>query len=93
MSRPAVCLLILALLCAGATARVAPAHAVPGIYRPAAEQSGVDLSEAIRIVKRRFGDVRILKADTRRGVHRIRILTGDGTVREVRVDAETGEIR
>ncbi len=93
MSRIAACLLILTILGAGAASLAVPAHGFPGVLRPAAEQAGVSLAEAIGIVKRRFGDVRVLKADTRRGEHRIRILTEDGRVREVRVDAETGEIR
>ena len=90
-------LLVLALGAGAAVSPAAPAHASRPAIRLAADDAQVSLSEAIKIVKRRFGDVEVLKAETkRRGdrtEHRIRILTAGGRVREVRIDASTGEIR
>lgn len=58
---------------------------------------GVSLDEAIRRVREMYGDVTILKAETRgsgdRRVHRIKILTGSGRVKTVSVDAQSGSIR
>jgi len=89
--------LVVILVLGAAVFPAAPAHASRDAIRVAAGEARVSLSEAIDIVKRRFGDVEVLKAETkRRGdrtEHRIRILTAAGRVRDVRVDASAGEIR
>ena len=97
MGRVLANLLVVIVLCAGASPHgAAPAHALSWPIRMAADDGGVDLAEAIRRVKARFGDVTVLKAETRtrgeRSEHRIRILTPDGRVMDVRVDASTGEM-
>jgi uncharacterized membrane protein YkoI len=60
------------------------------------DDRGVSLDEAVAMVQRRF-DAKVVKAETvsQRGrrVHRIRLLSADGRVWTVSVDAETGEIR
>jgi uncharacterized membrane protein YkoI len=62
--------------------------------RPMADR-GISLDEAVNKVRRRYGDVTILKARTKKRnggrVHRIKFLTDSGRVRTVQVDAETGE--
>ena len=64
---------------------------------PGDADNGVSLDAAIRQVRQRFGDVTILKAETKgkngRRVHRIKFLTDGGRVRTVRIDAQTGEFR
>lgn len=59
--------------------------------------SEVTLDGAISRVREAYGDVTILKAETRGGkdrrFHRIKFLTESGRVRTVEVDARTGEIR
>lgn len=59
--------------------------------------SEVNLDGAISRVREAYGDVTILKAETRGGkgrrVHRIKFLTESGRVKTVEVDARTGEIR
>ena len=85
-----------ALLCAFAPA-IAPAQArppvEPGIRVAQAEQ--VSLAEATRMVQQRYGG-QVLRAETKRDdgrvVHRIRVLTEDGRVRTVHVDAATGRM-
>ena len=58
---------------------------------------GVSLDEAIRRVREMYGDVTILKAETRgsgdRREHRIKFRTDSGRVKTVRVDAQSGSIR
>ena len=58
---------------------------------------GVSLDEAIRRVREMYGDVTILKAETRgsgdRREHRIKFLTDSGRVKTVSVDAQSGSIR
>lgn len=98
MKRTAASLSIALILCAGAALPgAAPVHAASPVIRLAAEEGRISLSEAIRIVKDRYGDVTVLKAETkRRGdrvEHRIRFLAEGGRVRTVQVDARTGEIR
>lgn len=51
----------------------------------------VSLDEAIRKVRSAYGDVTILKAQTKGKVHQIKFLTDSGRVRTVRVDANSGE--
>lgn len=62
-----------------------------------AADNGVSLEQAMRKVRDRFGDVTILKAETKRNngrhIHRIKFLTDGGRVRTVKVDARTGEFR
>ena len=56
----------------------------------------VTLEAAIERVRDTYGDVTILKAETRgkqRRVHRIKFLTESGRVKTVDVDARTGEFR
>lgn len=59
--------------------------------------SDVSLDQAINRVRESYGDVTILKAETRGGkdrkVHRIKFLTESGRVKTVEVDARTGEFR
>ena len=98
MTRVLQSLLVALVLCAGAALPgVAPAQAASGSIRVAADDGRVSLSEAIAIVKRRYGDVEVIRAETKgrgeKAEHRIRILTKSGRVREVRVSARTGEIR
>jgi uncharacterized membrane protein YkoI len=75
----------------------APSHPfqTSGWLRTSSE--GVSLDEAIRRVREMYGDVTILKAETRgsgdRRVHRIKILTASGRVKTVSVDAQSGAIR
>lgn len=73
-----------------------PADARPRDLR-VVQEDGVSLSEAIRRVREAYGDVTILKAETRgrngRRYHEIKILTDSGRVRTVRVDADSGQIR
>lgn len=55
----------------------------------------VSLAQATRMVQERTGG-QVLRAETKRdkgrAVHRIRVLTEDGRVRTVHVDAETGRM-
>lgn len=67
-----------------------PAIYDTAIISPMAE-GRVSLDEAIRKVRNAYGDVTILKAQTRGKVHQIKFLTDSGRVRTVRVDANTGE--
>ena len=64
-------------------------HDTP-IMTPMAE-GRVSLDEAIRKVRKAYGDVTILKAQTKGKSHQIKFLTDSGRVRTVRVDASTGE--
>lgn len=62
-----------------------------------AQDNGISLEQAISKVRRQYGDVTILKAETKRNngrrIHRVKFLTEGGRVRTVRVDARTGEFR
>ena len=87
-----------AVLCAGLAfgGLQAPtaAAAEPVRMAPASEQN-VSLAEATRRVREHAGG-QVLRAETRRDkgrtVHRIRVLTEDGRVRNWHVDADTGRI-
>ncbi|WP_240900964.1 PepSY domain-containing protein [Thioalkalivibrio sp. XN8] len=86
-----------ALLCALAPGLV-PAQARPPAdpgLRLAQADERVSLAAATRMVQQRFGG-QVLRAETRRDdgrvVHRIRVLTEDGRVRTVQVDAATGRM-
>ena len=75
-------------------ASVPPTALWEGPARAAAE-GRLSLDEAVSKVRRRYGDVTILKARTKKRnggrVHRIKFLTDSGRVRTVQLDAETGE--
>lgn len=101
-SLPAVT--ICALVCSLAWLLPGVVSASPGagfsVVPSPAEQASplreqVSLDEAVRIVRERSGG-RILRAETQRqngrAVHRIRVLSEDGRVRNYRVDAETGRV-
>jgi uncharacterized membrane protein YkoI len=97
MLRFAASLLVALALCGGP----APAQAGSGSdERPPirlAQNGPISVAEAVRIVKRAYGDVTVLRVETRNKSHgrveyRVRILTGDGHVREVKVDGNSGEI-
>lgn len=68
---------------------------VPMAYTAAAE--GITLDEAVRKVRETYGEVTILKAESRDSngdeVYRIKFLTESGRVKTVTVDATTGEFR
>jgi hypothetical protein len=72
-----------------------PSAGADGLVR-VAEADGLTIEEAIERVEARFGG-RVVRAETRerdgRRVHRLRLLSEDGRVRTVEVDAETGRIR
>jgi uncharacterized membrane protein YkoI len=61
----------------------------------AALSEQVSLDQAVRMVRERSGG-RVLRAETQRQngrtVHRIRVLSDDGRVRNYSVDAQTGRI-
>jgi uncharacterized membrane protein YkoI len=76
----------------------APLPAEPGPsshLRVAQASEKVSLAQATRMVQERTGG-QVLRAETKRdkgrAVHRIRVLTEDGRVRTVHVDAETGRM-
>ncbi len=78
-------------------ATVAPGAAVANAPYRLAQNDGISLEQAISKVRRQYGDVTILKAETKRKngrrVHRVKFLTEGGRVRTVKVDANTGEFR
>lgn len=63
--------------------------------RVAQASEKVSLAQATRMVQERTGG-QVLRAETKRdkgrAVHRIRVLTEDGRVRTVHVDADTGRM-
>ncbi|MGD9387525.1 MAG: PepSY domain-containing protein [Gammaproteobacteria bacterium] len=86
-----------ALLCAFAFAPP-PAHAAPPAdagLRVAQADEQVSLAQATRMVQDRYGG-QVLRAEAKRDkgrtVYRIRVLTEDGRVRTVHVDAATGRM-
>lgn len=89
----------LAGLLLAATGEAAPMKSalaiVPVTQRVAAE--GITMDDAIRKVRETYGDVTILKAESRDSnggqVYRIKFLTESGRVKTVTVDATTGEFR
>jgi hypothetical protein len=86
-------LLCAALMLAGTALPPGPAAAEP--QRVAQASNGISLAEATRMVRERT-DGQVLRAETKREkgrmVHRIRVLSEDGRVRNWHVDAETGRI-
>ena len=89
------------ILLSGVLAGTVPAGAAPaasgGRIVLAADNGAVSLDQAIRKVRRQYGDVTILKAETRgkgdRAEHRIKFLTPEGRVRTVRISARNGRSR
>ena len=89
------------IILSGVLAGTVPAGAVPASFEKrivlAADDGAVSLDQAIRKVRREYGDVTILKAETRgkgdRAEHRIKFLTPEGRVRTVRVRARNGRSR
>ncbi|MFO0335406.1 MAG: PepSY domain-containing protein [Pseudomonadota bacterium] len=59
-------------------------------------QSGMSLGAAVDLVQRRYGGARVVRAETRQEggetVHRIRLLSEDGRVFTVSVNARTGRM-
>ncbi len=97
---PRIVILCLAsgLACAPAWGMAGPPlPAVPGqpLAVTAAYAEGISLDEAVARAERQF-DARVVRAEEkRRGerrIYRIRLLSGDGRVFDVTVDAETGRI-
>lgn len=91
---------LLLSLALAATAAVAGGRGdAPGAGARAAQAAvrsgGLTLDEAVARVERQY-DARAVRAEARtqdgRTVYRIRLLSGDGRVFEVKVDAETGDI-
>lgn len=86
---------------AGAAPKQAPGDTYGSVLAPdapryrALAREGVSLDEAASMVRRQTGG-RIIKASSRRSngrtVHYIRVLTRDGRVFTVRVDAATGRV-
>ncbi|MGB5586487.1 MAG: PepSY domain-containing protein [Gammaproteobacteria bacterium] len=62
-----------------------------------AENDGISLDQAVNKVRQRYGDITILKAESRgnngKKFYRIKFLTDGGRVRTVKVDAQSGKIR
>ncbi|MCG5513120.1 PepSY domain-containing protein [Ectothiorhodospira shaposhnikovii] len=90
-----LCLVLSLAFPAGAATLVEPSR--PVLLLPVQEPSGeVSLDEAVALVQAGIGG-RVLSAETQiqngRRVHRIRILTDDQRVRNILVDAVTGEWR
>lgn len=88
-----LCALALGVPSVVQVAQAAPARPVELRLAQASEQ--VSLAEATRRVQQSTGG-QVLRAETKRDkgrvVHRIRVLTEDGRVRTVHVDAETGRM-
>ncbi len=86
---------LLALTPGETVAAAVHSRAAPAAHRQATE--GISLDEAIEKVRQTYGDVTILKADSRGSnggqVYRIKFLTESGRVKTVTVDADTGELR
>ncbi len=94
------CLLVAAFVCPDASALTRmsetagpPLFGNPGQFH--AMKDGVSLDEAVEIVRKRYGG-RVINASTRkddgRKVHVIKILSDEGRVRTVRVDAQSGNL-
>jgi uncharacterized membrane protein YkoI len=86
--RPFTSFVLVLWLAVGASSGVAAAD------RPA--RSGISLDQAVAMVESRYGG-RVVKAERKgdddRATYRIRILTEDGRVLDLRVDPGTGRIR
>lgn len=88
-----LCAIVLSAAPAAQAAKAAPARGAELRLAQASEQ--VSLAEATRRVQQSTGG-QVLRAETKRDkgrvVHRIRVLTEDGRVRTVHVDAESGRM-
>ena len=60
-------------------------------YQDGDRELRVSLDEAVRRVRKR-ADGKVIKAQTRGGVHHVKVLRDDGRVRTYRVDGATGDI-
>lgn len=64
-------------------------------YHEARESSGVSLDQAVRMAQQRY-HAKAVRAETvrsgERRIHQIRLLSAEGKVWTVRVDAESGEM-
>ena len=61
------------------------------VYQGGDRELRVSLDEAVRRVRKR-ADGKVIRAQTRGGVHHIKVLRDDGRVRTYRVDGRTGDI-
>ncbi|HSN71920.1 MAG TPA: PepSY domain-containing protein [Steroidobacteraceae bacterium] len=79
-----------------AAAGEAAIRAADGALAQVLQRGGITLDEAVALVQARY-DAKVVKAETveQRGrtVHRIRLLSADGRVWTVSVDAQSGELR
>ncbi|MEZ5563555.1 MAG: PepSY domain-containing protein [Gammaproteobacteria bacterium] len=98
--RTNIALMLLAALLVAAPAGAAKQKSkegsrAPEKTAPAASPETISKDEAVAMVRSRTGG-RVVRAEAGahkgRAVYRIRVLTGDGRVREYRVDALTGEM-
>lgn len=94
------CLLVAGFIAADAAALTRAAQSAPvslADLSAAARtlKDGVSLDEAVSMVRKRYGG-RVINArtsnDNGRKVHVIKILSDEGRVREVRVDANSGNL-
>lgn len=89
---------LLSLLAAGAPLAVGAQDLIDRRQRhePRIEPSAVSLDQAVEMAERRFR-AKAIKAETVQSggkrVHQIRLLSADGKVSTVRVDAESGAMR
>ena len=72
--------------------RDAPDQLVPNAQSQEREQRRISLEQAITAVQRATGG-RVLDAKDLGSQYRIKVLTRDGEVRTVRVDARSGDMR
>ena len=90
-------LIVFATLAGAGTATAGPWHAgSPTAPLETLERGAISLDEAVALVQSRY-DAKVVKAETvqqrGRDVHRIRLLSPDGRVWTVTVDAASGEMR
>jgi hypothetical protein len=103
-ARAAACLTVALGICAAASpAGAAPGHGGAGLVpadawweAPAAVRAGgMSLDSAVAMVQRRYNGKVVRAEETREGddvVYRIRVLSADGRVFSVRVNARTGQM-
>ena len=97
---PVLALVLLGIL--GSAAQAAPRStvsdppvAVQGAGEDAlivAKNGRMSLDEAVAKVRRRYGG-QVIRAETRGNMHYVKLLSKEGRVRTVRVDARTGRIQ
>lgn len=91
-------LALLSLLAAGAPLAGQSQELIDRRHRhqPRIEPSGISLDQAVQMAQRRFR-AKAVKAETvqsgGRRIHQIRLLSAEGKVWTVRVDAESGAMR